>query len=341
VVCVHYFSAAVKQCIKASVIWYAITAKTLLLMPLEYHADGALVCADVTCPKCSFNGGYSGYCSQCWKTLSETEQAQATATQEPLEQKREVIRDARKAAKLAEAADKKKSVAAEKKSVEDLYLARRKRARKTETCELLATSVPGFPFEPDSPWPQHAYSWNHTDLSETQVWSCGRGYREEGKAHEHTPANRVHLAELKATADKLTSILGGVEQGSSEGGETWTGFFISADHPLVETDMESEALMRKLVPNLSSDFDEMPVQFDTGLEGLAVFNEDFEEMDDEEDVAALQTALDELLTVVGADTLFRIGPGDDCPSYFVGPTIAAGRTPQGDVVGCYVSIVWT
>jgi len=50
---------------------------------------GGIITTDVKCAGCSFFGGISGFCSQCWKKLSAEEQAQHTAEQKPKQVERE------------------------------------------------------------------------------------------------------------------------------------------------------------------------------------------------------------------------------------------------------------
>ena len=297
-------------------------------MSVELWPDAAVKTSDIQCGKaCGFSGGYSGFCSSCWKTLTPAEKESATATAKEEQPGRTQLRELRiEEGKRVEHQKRVRLVEEQDKKVDNLKKFKEARS----TCNLVAQSL------------------EFGDSSRCEIWDCGLGgqHRAVGEPltsepeHEHDEA---HLKALRGFSSSLSEALRGIEEGSSESGSEYIGFFVNvAENPRYSAQSSAEEIITQSV----AENDEFgPLEFDHNLdleprELFSRYSELVEEDDDDASISGIQKAMKiiQMACVEGSGFVSSPASDGDC---WVGNIFLGGRTSRGDLVGATVQIVWT
>ena len=144
-------------------------------------------CTDTPCANgCAFNGGYSGYCSVCWRGLSDEAKREASETQvpafsflffcffltihhdqAPLQKEREAAAEIRREAENREKRQREDERKAKQEELNQAALKKAKQeeeeeaARENAKCERIASNRAGFAIKEEHRWLQ----WDWVKLS--------------------------------------------------------------------------------------------------------------------------------------------------------------------------------
>ncbi len=143
------------------------------LPALEYLSNGAIKTTGTQCEGgCGFHGGNSGYCSVCWKKLSESARKEANekaAREEPLRsQKLEQEQAEKKEREEREAREQDAKVKAEREAFEK----ERQELKDAGKSYPLVRSAPNYPKD-DSTEDAEEFSDRFSELSDLELWSTG------------------------------------------------------------------------------------------------------------------------------------------------------------------------
>jgi hypothetical protein len=301
-------------------------------MSVAFWPDGAVKTFDMQCAGgCGFSGGYSGYCSKCWKSLDPATQAAATKREGELEVDRAKARAVKEAEReeakrvAAEESRKRARIEAEEEAERQEKLSRQMKQRKAENdCELLSV------------------------MESVEVWSCGLGgHRTGGRPIEEEPKHAHHdpgaTAALREACAEVAAALVNVEEGSSESGAPYAAFCISVkDNPNL-----AAFLRRSPRTILGLFFEEMCGQLSwkmklpvTAAKLFPRYDERAQDGDGDEKTRAIDRAAAAIARVAAPGTGFTSYPEGN-PDCFVGDIYLGAVTPSGDIIGAMVNIVWT
>ena len=140
------------------------------------------------------------------------------------------------------------------------------------------------------------------------------------------------MAELLVKARELSRILENTQEGSSEGGEPWVGFYIIPnDMPGLNAKSSSSDIMKAVLGEAT--FSALSFQKESTSD-YRIFSNDAENAQVYKDAAEI------IFSVAQAGTAFRLVPGGD-GDFYVGPTFIGARTSDGNIIGVRSHVVWT
>lgn len=311
-----------------------------------------IACCDIACVAgCKFNGGSSGYCSSCWRGLSDEAKLAANALQAPLQEERARAREARleeerAAERKREAEREAEREAAQAEHVKRAKLEEAQEAERADArCQRVASNRRGLELVPP-PW----LSWSLVKLSTVsldgdgaelpspcEVGTCGlyNAVTYPLFKHKHAETSPERMAQLFDLSRQLSELLRNIEEGSSEGGEPWVGFSIlPGDMPGLSQQSSTEEIMQSVLGPPFKNLAFEKVKFNDHR----IFSAATEA--DEDHLQAYKNAAALIFSVAKKGTAFRLVPASN-GDYYVGPSLLGARTPEGDIIGVRTHIVWT
>lgn len=310
----------------------------------------AVACCDIQCIKgCSFTGGNSGYCSSCWRSLTDEEKLAANSLQAPLQEERARLREARlgeereaeqkRQAKWVAEQEGKRQDSLKKLKLEEEAEAAREEIR----CQRVASHHMGVDLSPPE-WLQ--WNWVTLDaiddegsklLCPSEYGTCGlyNAVSFPLARHKHAETSTERMGQLFDLSRQLSERLRNTQDGSSEGGEPWVGFFVlPGDMPSLSQKSSSELIMQAVLgaPFSRLLFEQVKVNDHRIFAGASGCEGDA--------LQAYKDATALIFSVAKKDTVFRLVPACN-GDYYVGPCFLGARTSEGDVIGIRSRIVWT
>ncbi len=143
------------------------------LPALEYLSNGAIKTTGTRCEGgCSFHGGNSGYCSVCWKKLSEEAKKEANekaAREEPLRSQKLALEQAEKKEREEREAREQE---AKEKAEREVFEKERQELKDAGKSYPLVRSTPNYPRD-DSIEDAKEFGGRFSELSDLELWSTG------------------------------------------------------------------------------------------------------------------------------------------------------------------------
>jgi hypothetical protein len=255
---------------------------------------------------CKFPGSQAGHCSTHWKALDLEQKRAANASSIAVVLEKLGTKQQRQEAEAA--AEAERAAARKRRAEDDLRALADAEAR--AAAEVALAKTEGRCFSEPAP------ELEQTPLPDGwATFSCGVAPVDAAHA-AHTGRTWPALSDAAA---QITRTLSGVEEGSSDGGEPFVGFFCLR---------ENVAALRRAVGGASKSGKRMTAG--------ALFPR-FAERE-----ADVQAKFERVLTLLrdelGCASFLRVAPKSDSIG---GGIICAGITTDGDLVGARCFVVWT
>ncbi len=295
----------------------------------ELWPDGAVRTSDMKCEgSCGFMGGYSGFCSACWRKLDGVSKVAATERQKLDQPSRTEAREARARDEMEAEKKRHREQEEEKHKNEEEVAHFKVRRRESKQCEplfdTLRTGADGM----------------------LEEWTCGVGGRHMpvGAPLNDEPDHKHDEAQLKLLSEasrEISSLLKNYGDNSSESGDKWKGFFICVpENPLLAHLRSPKDIIESVFGNRKQQFegsDELVFSHDLSIKA-SMFPQ-YDEMDGKTKKVFQRAGALLKKMAGGRNTGFSAYPGKG--EYFADNIFVGCVTERGDLFGVRCGLVWS